>query len=245
MVTLYTNGKWTICEKGLEKTRQATNRFLFGLCCMFHPREGRRAIGEDIHDNVRSTKRLEHQVAHRYPDVYDNRYELKDVDVIKIPFLLLGFRRLSTGWKDKAVSFEISLDEAPDESVTLCPASQAAVARVRDRRDGGGTRDEEPDGSRPDAAVTVRCQEHSNKTNVRHDVVWNSDPRRVPPALGDLAPKGLSAYGVVQRVLKLNQQVGANHRDKSTLTDESEQARHVSWRQRGFFSERGCQPLVV
>jgi len=64
---------------------------------MFHPREGRCVIGQDIHDNVRSTTRLEHQVAHRYPDVYDNRYELKDVDVIKIPFLLLGFRRLSTG----------------------------------------------------------------------------------------------------------------------------------------------------
>ena len=39
--------------------------------------------------------RLEHQVAHCYPDVYDNRYELKDVDEIKIHFLLLGFRRLS------------------------------------------------------------------------------------------------------------------------------------------------------
>jgi len=212
---------------------------------MFHPREGRRVIGEDIHDNVRSTTRLEHQVAHRYPDVYDNRYELKDVDVIKIHFLLLGFRRLSTGWKDKAASFEISLVEAPDERVTLCPASQAAVARVRDWRDGGGTRDEEPDGPRPDAAVALQRQEHSNKTNVRHGVVWNSDPRRVPPALGDLTPNGLSAYGVVQRVLKPNRQVGANHRDESTVTDESERARHVSWRQRGVFSERGCQPLVV
>jgi hypothetical protein len=59
--------------------------------------------------------------------------------------------------------------------------------------------------------VAVRCQEHSNKTNVRHGDVWDSDPRRVPPALGDLAPKGLSAYGVVQRVLKPNRQVGANH----------------------------------
>jgi hypothetical protein len=202
---------------------------------MFHPREGRRVIGQDIHDNVSSTPRLEHQVVHHYPDVYDNRYELKDVDVIKIHFLLYGYRRLSTGWKDKAASLEISLVEAPDERVTLCPASQPAVARVRDWRDGGGTRDEEPDGPRPDAAVTVRCQEHSNKTNVRHGVVWNSDPRRVPPALGDLAPKGLSVYGVVQRVLKPNRQVGANHRDKSTVTDKFERARHVLWRQRGFF----------
>jgi len=83
VVALYTNGKWTICEKGLEKTCQSTNWFLFGSCCMFHPREGRRVIGQDIHDNVRSTTQLEHQVAHRNPDVYDNRYELKDVDVIK------------------------------------------------------------------------------------------------------------------------------------------------------------------
>jgi len=43
---------------------------------MFHPREGRRVIGQDIHDNVRSTTWLEYQVAHRYPDIYDNRYEL-------------------------------------------------------------------------------------------------------------------------------------------------------------------------
>jgi hypothetical protein len=140
---------------------------------------------------------MEHQVAHRYPDVYDNRNELKDVDVIKVHFHLLGFRWLSTGWKDKAASLEISLVEASDERVILCPASQPAVARVRDWRDGGGTRDEEPDGPRTDAAVFVRCQEHSNKTNVRHGVVWNSDPRRLPPALGDLTPKGLSAYGVV------------------------------------------------
>jgi len=62
----------------------------------------------------------------------------------------------------------------------------------------------------------------------------------VPPALGDLASKGLSAYGVVQRVLKPNRQVGANHRDESTVTDESERARHVSWCQRVFFSREGA-----
>jgi len=202
---------------------------------MLHPQEGRRVSKQDIHDNVHSTTRLEHQVAHRYPDVYDNRCKLKDVDVIEIHFLLLSFRRLSTVWKDNAASFEISLVEAPDERVTLCPAAQPAIARVRDWRDGGGTSDEESDGPRPDAAVALRRQGHSNKTNVRHGVVWNSEPRRVPPALGDLAPKGLSAYGVVQRVLKPNRQVGANHRDKSTVTDESERARHVSWRQRRVF----------
>jgi hypothetical protein len=135
---------------------------------MFHPREGRRVIGEDIHDNV---CRLEHQVAHRYTDVYDKRCKLKDVDVIEINFLLLGFQRLSTGWKDKASSFEICLVEAPDERMTLCPAAQPAVTRVQDRRDVGGTRDKEPDGTRPDVAVVVRSQEHSNKTNVRHGVV--------------------------------------------------------------------------
>ena len=194
-----------------KRASQRTGSFFVRATCFIHERADGRVIGEDIHDNVCSTTRLEHQAAHCNPDVYDNRYELKDVDVIKIHLLLLGFRRLSTGWKDKAASCEISLVEAPDERVTLCTASQAAVARIRDRRDGGGARDEEPDGPRPDAAVAVRCQEHSNKTNVRHGDVWDSDPRRVPPALGDLAPKGLSAYGVVQRVLKPNRQVGANH----------------------------------
>jgi hypothetical protein len=66
---------------------------------------------------------LEHQVAHRYPDVYDIRYKLQDVDVIKIHVLLLGFLWFSTGWEDKAPSFEIGLVETPDERVALCPTS--------------------------------------------------------------------------------------------------------------------------
>jgi hypothetical protein len=81
---------------------------------MFHPQQGGRVIGQDLHDNVRITTRLEHQVAHRYPDLYNNRYDLKDVDVIEIHVFLLGFRWLSTGWEDKAASLEIGFVEALD-----------------------------------------------------------------------------------------------------------------------------------